>query len=377
MGLREKRGRWEYRFTIDGQRVSKLTDLAATEQNMPAAQREEKKHRDSILKGERPAKRLRIRSFNEAVVEFIEYVKVKYAEHPATARRIVTSMASCKEFFKGFSVTSIRTPEVSRYRVHRLSVHKVQPITLRHDLNNLSLFFQWAAEMEYRADNPITRKTYQGLPSEAERIHVITPAEEFLYFERAAAYPNLADVARLILEQGMRPEEVMRLERANFDGTHVTIAHGKTPAARRRLKLTAQSRMILERRAAATKGRWLFPGKLAGCPLTKLNASHDLVCSPQRVDGIPEPEELHFVLYDFRHTFATRAAQAGMDLATLARILGHNSLRMVMKYVHPTQTHQDAEMDRLDAIRANLGPSLPRQEAENSGHDRQPGASVN
>ena len=57
---------------------------------------------------------------------------------------------------------------------------------------------------------------------------------------------------------------------------------------------------------------------------------------------------LSFVLYDFRHTFATRLAQAGVDLATLAAILGHNSIRIVQKYVHPTAEHKKAAMARYD-----------------------------
>ena len=40
-----------------------------------------------------------------------------------------------------------------------------------------------------------------------------------------------------------------------------------------------------------------------------------------------------------------------MPLPTLASILGHSSLRQVQKYVHPTQDHQQTEMDRIDAIR--------------------------
>jgi integrase len=51
-----------------------------------------------------------------------------------------------------------------------------------------------------------------------------------------------------------------------------------------------------------------------------------------------------FRLYDCRHTFATRAIQAGVDLVTLAAILGHSKINMVMRYAHPTQQHQTDAM---------------------------------
>jgi hypothetical protein len=52
-----------------------------------------------------------------------------------------------------------------------------------------------------------------------------------------------------------------------------------------------------------------------------------------------------FRLYDLRHTWATRAAMSGIDLVTLASMLRHSRIRMVLRYAHPTQDHQTKAME--------------------------------
>ncbi len=52
-----------------------------------------------------------------------------------------------------------------------------------------------------------------------------------------------------------------------------------------------------------------------------------------------------FRLYDCRHTFATRALESGIDLLTLAALLGHANLKMVTRYAHPSEER------KADAIR--------------------------
>jgi integrase len=84
------------------------------------------------------------------------------------------------------------------------------------------------------------------------------------------------------------------------------------------------------------ESRWVFPSKRKpGEHIPRLNNAHDSVCEKAKVS---------FCLYDLRHTFATRMAQAGIDLATLAAILGHSGLRVVQKYVHPTAEHKREAM---------------------------------
>jgi hypothetical protein len=46
----------------------------------------------------------------------------------------------------------------------------------------------------------------------------------------------------------------------------------------------------------------------------------------------------------------SRAAAAGVPLATLAAILGHNNLRSVIKYVHPSEAEQFRAIDQLEAL---------------------------
>jgi len=73
-------------------------------------------------------------------------------------------------------------------------------------------------------------------------------------------------------------------------------------------------------------------------PISKLNCPHNRTLKDAGVS---------FVLYDLRHTFATRAAEAGVPLATLAAILDHNNLRSVIRYVHPSEADQFRAIDRL------------------------------
>ena len=59
---------------------------------------------------------------------------------------------------------------------------------------------------------------------------------------------------------------------------------------------------------------------------------------------------MQFVLYDLRHTIATRMVEAGVDLVALKEILGHSDIRVTMRYVHPTQTYQDKAMEIYDRL---------------------------
>jgi integrase len=345
-GTSEPRGEVAFRFNYDGKEYAGTTGLDATKQNETRALEMEFEYRQALREGRRPSQKIVVRQFSDAAKEFLDWAEGNYREHPNSYDRVATSFASHKEFFGTEPVSLIDAARVEAYKTWRIREHEVRPVTLRHDLHALSKFFGHAIKQRWTRENPVREV---DIPSDADavRMHILIAEEEKDYFKRAQTNKNLYDCGRLIINQGTRPDEVLSLRKEDIDlqrGT-LRIAFGKTPAARRTLNLTSESRVILGRRMAG-ESPWIFP-KSKRHPkqrVKRLNSAHDRICAKAKEEGV----NFRFVLYDFRHTFATRAAQAGIDLATLAAILGHSSLRAVHKYVHPTAEHKKAAMLRFE-----------------------------
>jgi len=334
--------------------------LVATTQNESRAKGIEAEHRLALVEGRHPTRRIVVREFGDAADSFLEWAEVEYRAHPNSYKRIKTSFASAKLFFGREPVSLMNEQRIDAYKFNRISGHKVRDITLRHDLHALSTFFGYAIKQRWARENPIRNVS---IPSDedATRIYVISPKEEKHYFKLAAKNQDLWDLGRLMVNQGMRPDEVLALARTDVDlvAGQVHIRKGKSKAARRTLDLTSESRSILARRLQSDS-KWVFPSfKKPGRHIFRMNSAHDRLCEKSEKGGTIIP----FVLYDFRHTFATRMAQAGVDLATLAAILGHNSLRVVQKYVHPTADHKRQAMQTYERSLAAIAEAS-KEESE-------------
>ena len=59
-----------------------------------------------------------------------------------------------------------------------------------------------------------------------------------------------------------------------------------------------------------------------------------------------------FRLYDLRHTHASRAVMAGVDLPTLGALLGHTTIQMTMRYVHPAEEHKREAAGKIENFKA-------------------------
>src|SRR5437588_12632884 len=68
-----------------------------------------------------------------------------------------------------------------------------------------------------------------------------------------------------------------------------------------------------------------------------------------------------FTWYCLRHTFASRLVMAGVDLRTVAELMGHKTIQMTMRYAHLAPAHNLAAVERLSLqpgrIAVQGGPS--------------------
>jgi integrase len=206
------------------------------------------------------------------------------------------------------------------------------------------------------------------LPGENHRERVVSPVEESKYL--AAASPLLADVATILADTGMRPDECYRLcwedlTWANGRNGSLLVRHGKTAAARRVLPMTPRVRAVLEmhweRAGRPAEGRlWPAPTLCGHIDHSSLKKQHIRAVTLSKVRP--------FVLYDLRHTFLTRLGESGCDAWTLARIAGHSSVAISSRYVHPSEDAVLSAMSRLGGHK--IGHSLKRKEI--GGQSKQP-----
>ena len=209
------------------------------------------------------------------------------------------------------------------------------------------------------------------LPGEKRRERVLTFAEEDKYLKAASANGDqiladynraldgirarqrdqqpikpedpylVRDVATILLDCGLRPEECYRLRwGACLSNGCLHIPFGKTESARRTIPLPPRSSAILEMRRSGLAGVWLFPAatKSGHIEQSTIRKRHAQVC--QRV------KLAHFPVHTFRHTCLTRWA-VHMDPYTLAYLAGHSDFGTTRRYVHPQSDTVLAAMEKV------------------------------
>lgn len=191
------------------------------------------------------------------------------------------------------------------------------------------------------------------LPGENERDFVLSYAQEEAYLN--AAKGDLKDLAILLIDTGLRMGEALKLavadvrlipaEGAQYGFLTVRKRNSKNSKSRN-VPLTSQVSQMLKGRITEVGTDLVFrrrdgSGRQLG--QTWLNELHR---DARAVLGLGD----EFVSHSFRHTYGTRLGEAGVDAFTIAKLMGHSSVKMTQRYVHPSPEVVENAVSRLEAM---------------------------
>jgi integrase len=183
-------------------------------------------------------------------------------------------------------------------------------------------------------------RALQGIRATARGEQPIKPDDPYL----------LRDVATVLLDCGLRPEECYRLRWEHVRENALHVPFGKTANARRSIPLSSRAVALLNMRQSISATEWVFPAptKTGHMEQSTLKKRHATACELAGVGELP--------FYTFRHTCLTRWS-SHMDPYTLAYYAGHSDFATTRRYVHP-----DMETGRAAMERARV-PASPNPEA--------------
>lgn len=172
------------------------------------------------------------------------------------------------------------------------------------------------------------------------------------------AQQPLRDVLLCVLDAGMRPEEVFRMQIADIDWNRqrIFVPWGKTKNSRRFVPMSSRVMDALMVRCADRKDGWVFPCRKFKSGKTQSPSGHITTVEKQWIAartkaGLGDKA----VLYCARHTFGTRVYDATRNLKVTMNVMGHGDIKTAMRYQHP-----ELELVRMAVEEGNKKRETPQ-----------------
>jgi integrase len=274
-----------------------------------------------VKTGKAPVNRLTVEKAAERWLE--TYIPTKRSgKGPELARRRVAMYLV--PYFKYKPLASVTADDLRRYRL-QLEQKPISTQTVAHILSDARCFYFWCEDAGLILKAPVPRGL---LPKIQERPpDHLTGEEEQAVLSVPEPY---GFIVRLGLATGLRWGEMVRAQASDVQNGMLVVSHTKSWKVRR-VPLPPDLLDKLKNRV----GR-----------LIPLRNAQGFAQQVRKYSGV---ERFH--AHQLRHTFATRWAEKGGNVADLQLVLGHSSIVVTQRYARLTDEHVRAEAERIRDIR--------------------------
>jgi site-specific recombinase XerD len=237
------------------------------------------------------------------------------------------------------SPDQISDEEIQAYLLHLMRERHRSWSTCNIVVHALRFFYHTTLKRDRTTFRIPTSRQPSKLPALLSR-------EEVQQLLAAASHPMHRVMLLTAYASGVRLNELRLLRVSDIDSARMTIRveQGKG----RKDRYTVLSPSLLEALRAHWHRRrpttWLFPGR-TGRPLDPSGVQRAYTVAKRRA-GITKPGGIHAL----RHAFATHLLDAGVDLHTIQRLLGHQSITTTTRYWHLTHASLTTQAAKLDLL---------------------------
>lgn len=187
-------------------------------------------------------------------------------------------------------------------------------------------------------------------PKQAQKLPQILAREEIARLFAATENPKHRAMLMTAYGTGLRVSELCHLKLGDIDAARMTIRIEQGKGAKDRYTLLPQ-RLLGELRRYWLGYRpkhWLFAGERHGTeerPIAVISAQRIFRSAKARA-GITK----HGGIHALRHAFATHLLEAGVDVHTIQRLMGHGHIGSTLRYFHLADRHLAATPSPLELI---------------------------
>jgi integrase len=260
------------------------------------------------------------KTFDEMMAKYFQSIRNKRS----TLERKEDALPHLRAFFSGFKLIAINPGKVDAYKKWRLDAGAADS-TVRNEVNLLSNAFN---VVRWRKDNPVREAKTVKLDPQPVHRYLHREEEELLVQETIGRLNgDLTDIVFLDLHTGLSQEEILSLkwDQIDFMCRSLNTIRKKTLNARTVPLNDVAYEIVVRRSKAKADSGYVF--------VNSAGNQHD-AGKLKRVfkNALDEAGIKGFSFHCLRKTFGTRLAQAGVDIYTISRLMGHKDVSTTAKY---------------------------------------------
>ena len=338
---------WWYHFMFRGERIQESTKQG----NKRVAEQMEAAKKTQLAKGELGLQdRKPVPTLKDFSTRFREAIEVQCAEksrtvdfYKAKLRTLLADKALASTKLDRIDEGVIEAYVQRRSKVQSRRKKPLSAGSINRELATLRRLLRLAHEWKEISRVPRVRL----LRGEKQRDFTLSHQQERLYLDTAPR--PLKDIAAVLLDTGLRLGEALSLEwpQVNLlpaEGAkygYLTVLSGKAKSRKsRNVPLSERVVEVFKRWSPKTTGFVFLRDDGQPFPDSHLDQQHARLRTLLKLPA-------DFVLHSLRHTFGTRLGEAGADAFTIMRLMGHSTVTVSQRYVHPSPEAVELAFGRL------------------------------